>query len=151
MFGKRGMTRTDAEVVGTAPGTGALGQRTVLYTLRIPLPDGSTVDVEGQIRDPVGNYGPFAASVGQVLPVFYDQKNPSEFKVDWDAWRARAKEFRAEVAAESARQAAEGSASNPKADLIRLSIIRAKREGNAAEVERLTAMLAGLESQSPPD
>jgi hypothetical protein len=144
------MTRTNAEIVGVAPGTRAFGQRTDIYALRIVLSDGSSVDVDGQIEDPLGKYGPFAASIGQVLPVFYDPGNPSKFKVDWDAYRASADQFRAEVAAESARQAAEGPSSNPKADLIRLSIIRAKREGNATEAERLTAMLADVESGGSP-
>jgi hypothetical protein len=148
LLGKHGLTQADAEVVGVAPRAGALGQRTLVYTLRIGVTDGSTVDVESQLQKPAANYGRFTASIGEVLPVWYDPKNPSKFKVDWGALRARGAEFTAEVAAESARQVAEGSSSNPKEDLSRPSIIRAKREGRTAEVERLTAMLADLESGS---
>ena len=38
-----------------------------------------------------------------------------------------------------------GPSSNPKVDILRLSIRQARRRGDEAEVERLTAMLAQLE------
>ena len=147
MFGKHGRTQAEAEVLGVAPGD-AFGQRTLVYTLRITLTDGSTVDVESQLQNPTANYGPFTASIGEMLPVWYDPKKPSHFEVDWKALRAKGAEYRADLAAESARMVAEGGSSNPKADLIRLSILKAKREGRMAEVERLTAMLADLEGTS---
>ena len=147
LLGKHGLTQAEAEVVGVVPGD-ALGQRTLVYTLRITLTDGSTVDVESQLQNPTAHYGPFTASIGEMLPVWYDPKKPSNFKVDWKVMRAKGAEYRADLAAESARMAAEGASSNPKADLIRLSILKAKREGRIAEVERLTAMLAELEGSS---
>jgi hypothetical protein len=47
--------------------------------------------------------------------------------------------------ASAARDASGGQSSNPRADLARLAIRQARRKGDQAEVERLTAMLADLE------
>jgi hypothetical protein len=111
--------------------------------LRVRFADGSTVDVEREVGG-IHNRN-FVATAGDVLPVRYDPKNPSKLEIDWPAVDARRAEWKADIADLSARQARVGDSSNAKADLIRISIVQAKRKGDAAEVERLTAMLADIE------
>lgn len=156
MFGKRGLLRdgaqADAEVVrvttrslGPGPETPSSLAHLVL-TLRVRFAEGSTVDVEREVGG-IHNRN-FVAIAGDVLPVRYDPKNPSQLEIDWPAVDARRADWKADIADLTARQAREGDSSNPKADLIRISIVQAKRKGDADEVERLTTMLADLEHGS---
>jgi hypothetical protein len=156
LFRKRGLlhggAKADAEVVRVATRSLGPGPETpsslahLVLTLRVRLADGSTVEVEREVGGIHNRY--FVAVAGDVLPVRYDPKDPSKLEIDWPALDARRGEWKADVAELAARQAREDDSSNPKADLIRISIVQAKRKGDAAEVERLTAMLADLEHGS---
>jgi hypothetical protein len=82
---------------------------------------------------------------GDIVPVRYEPTDRSRLEIDVPALAARKREWKADIAETKARLDSGGESSNPKVELIRLSIVQAKRKGDAAEVQRLTALLADLE------
>jgi hypothetical protein len=159
MFGKKKPPREGAtasgvvlqaeyhEVSGLSGGTHEGNSYRV--TVRVTFDDRSTAEMSQQLkRDEVGRL-----YEGDTVPIRYDPTDRSRLEIDQPALAARTAEWKADIADLKARQDREGDSSNPKADLIRLSIVKAKHKGDAAEVQRLSAMLADLDrggASEPP-
>jgi hypothetical protein len=132
--------------------------------VRIQFDDGSTAEISSKLfRHKVGYH-----YEGAILPIRYDAQDRSKIEIDVPTLEARFEARTAEVKAEAIErgerelriQASEfaesgdaggGTTSNPRADLIRLAIRQAMRNGDDVEVQRLTATLADLERPGASD
>ena len=165
MFGKGKLLRDGAEAQGlviesniATSGQGGTVDRYEVK-LRVQFDDGLTAEVSSKLlRHKVGYH-----YEGAILPIRYDAQDRSKIEIDVPKLEAQFGARTAEVKATAIEQgerelavqasefaarpgdAIDGASSNPRADIIRLSIRQAMRNGDTAEAERLTAILADLE------
>jgi hypothetical protein len=171
MFGKGKLLRDGAEaqgvVIESIVATSREGGTADKYKVkvRIQFDDGSSAEISSKLfRRKVGYH-----YEGAIVPIRYDPQDLSKIEIDVPKLEAQFEARTAEVKAEAIERgereltiqtselaaksadAVDGELSNPRADLIRLSIRQAMRRGDDAEVERLTATLADLEHRSASD
>ena len=165
MFGKGKLLRDGAEaqgvVIESIVATSGEGGTVDKYKVkvRVRFDDGSSAEISSKLlRHEVGYH-----YEGAILPIRYDPQDLSKIEIDVPKLEAQLEARTAEVKAEAIERgereltiqaselaaksadALDGEPSDPRADLIRLSIRQAMRRGDDAEVERLTATLADLE------
>ena len=165
MFGKGKLLRDGGEaqgvVIESIVATSGEGGTVDKYKVkvRVRFDDGSSAEISSKLfRHEVGYH-----YEGAILPIRYDPQDLSKIEIDVPKLEAQFEARTAEVKAEAIERgereltiqasefaaksadALDGGPSDPRADLIRLSIRQAMRRGDDAEVERLTATLADLE------
>jgi hypothetical protein len=170
MFGKGKLLRDGAEakglVIESKIATSGEGGTVDKYDVRVRVQfdDGSTSEISSHLlRHKVGYH-----YEGAILPVRYDAQDRSKIEIDVPALEAQFEARTAQVKASAIEQgerelavqasqfaagpkdAPDVGSSNPRADIIRLSIRQAMRNGNDAEVKRLTAVLEDLERPDAP-
>lgn len=171
MFGKGKLLRDGAKaqglVIESNIATSGQGGTVDKYDVkvRVQFDDGSTAEISSNLlRHKVGYH-----YEGAILPIRYDAHDRSRIEIDVPTLEAQFQVRSAQVKASAIEQGErdlavqasqfaarpgdelDGGSSNPRADIIRLSIRQAMRNGNDAEVERLTAVLADLERPGAPD
>ena len=170
MFGKAKLLRDGAQaqglVIESKIATSGQGGTVDKYDvkLRVRFEDGSAAEISRDLfRHKVGYH-----YEGAILPVRYDPTDRSKIEIDVPKLEAQFAARSAEVKASAIEQgerelavqasafavhpegATDAAPSNPRADIVRLSIRQAMRNGDTAEVERLTAVLADLDPPSAP-
>lgn len=140
-------------------GRGGTMRRRCEYALDVQPPDGGPI-FRTTVLSPLNVDSLRDLAVGEVVPVLFHAK---ERKVKFDtsdrsmsqAAAKDARRARFEAVALAAPSASSGGPTrdlpNPKADIARRAIEQAKRNGDTAAVERMTAWLAELEASGAQD